>query len=149
MTKDNTYVPPKVWQWDMESGGAFAKVNRPISGKTHDEDLPVGKHPLQLYSQGTPNGVKVTILLEEMLSVGDERAEYDAWLLRINGRQFGSGFVDINPNSKIPALLDCSFRFTENLKFDETSLFNPSESWDLGQMFRNQYVQQYTIMTRE
>ena len=108
MTKDNTYMPPKVWQWDMESGGAFAKVNRPISGKTHDEDLPVGKHPLQLYSQGTPNGVKVTMLLEEMLALGDHRAEYDAWLLRINGKQFGSGFVDINPNSKIPALVDRS-----------------------------------------
>ena len=108
MTKDNTYVPPKVWQWDMESGGAFSKVNRPISGKTHDEDLPVGKHPLQLYSQGTPNGVKVTVLLEEMLALGDHRAEYDAWLLRINGKQFGSGFVDINPNSKIPALVDRS-----------------------------------------
>ena len=108
MTKDNTYVPPKVWQWDMESGGAFAKVNRPVSGKTHDDELPVGKHPLQLYSQGTPNGVKVTILLEEMLALGDHRAEYDAWLLRINGKQFGSGFVDINPNSKIPALVDRS-----------------------------------------
>ena len=92
----------------MESGGAFAKINRPVSGKTHDAELPVGKHPLQLYSQGTPNGVKVTVLLEEMLALGDERAEYDAWLLRINGKQFASGFVEINPNSKIPALLDRS-----------------------------------------
>ncbi len=108
MTKNNTYVPPKVWRWDMESGGAFAKVNRPVSGKTHDEELPVGKHPLQLYSQGTPNGVKVTVLLEEMLALGDQRAEYDAWLLRINGKQFSSGFVEINPNSKIPALVDRS-----------------------------------------
>ncbi len=108
MTDDNKYVPPKLWQWDMESGGAFSKVNRPVSGKTHDEDLPVGNHPLQLYSQGTPNGVKVTVLLEEMLALGDHRAEYDAWLLRINGKQFCSGFVDINPNSKIPALVDRS-----------------------------------------
>ena len=108
MMKKDAYVPPKVWQWDMESGGAFSKINRPISGKTHDEELPVGKHPLQLYSQGTPNGVKVTVLLEEMLALGEHRAEYDAWLLRINGKQFGSGFVEINPNSKIPALVDRS-----------------------------------------
>ena len=108
MTKNDAYVPPNVWQWDMESGGSFSKINRPISGKTHDEELPVGKHPLQLYSQGTPNGVKVTVLLEEMLALGEHRAEYDAWLLRINGKQFGSGFVEINPNSKIPALVDRS-----------------------------------------
>ena len=108
MMKKDAYVPPKVWQWDMESGGTFSKINRPISGKTHDEELPVGKHPLQLYSQGTPNGVKVTVLLEEMLALGEHRAEYDAWLLRINGKQFGSGFVGINPNSKIPALVDRS-----------------------------------------
>ena len=108
MTQKDAYVPPKVWQWDMESGGSFSKINRPISGKTHDEELPVGKHPLQLYSQGTPNGVKVTVLLEEMLALGEHRAEYDAWLLRINGKQFGSGFVEINPNSKIPALVDRS-----------------------------------------
>ena len=108
MTKKDAYVPPKVWQWDMESGGTFSKINRPISGKTHDEELPLGKHPLQLYSQGTPNGVKVTVLLEEMLALGEHRAEYDAWLLRINGKQFGSGFVEINPNSKIPALVDRS-----------------------------------------
>ena len=108
MVKKDAYVPPKVWQWDMESGGTFSKINRPISGKTHDEELPVGKHPLQLYSQGTPNGVKVTVLLEEMLALGEHRAEYDAWLLRINGKQFGSGFVEINPNSKIPALVDRS-----------------------------------------
>ena len=108
MTQKDAYVPPKVWQWDMESGGSFSKINRPISGKTHDEELPVGKHPLQLYSQGTPNGVKVTVLLEEMLALGEHRAEYDAWLLRINGKQFGSGFVEINPNSKSPALVDRS-----------------------------------------
>jgi len=108
VTQKDAYVPPKVWQWDMESGGTFSKINRPISGKTHDEELPVGKHPLQLYSQGTPNGVKVTVLLEEMLALGEHRAEYDAWLLRINGKQFGSGFVEINPNSKIPALVDRS-----------------------------------------
>jgi GST-like protein len=108
MTKNDAYVPPNVWQWDMESGGSFSKINRPISGKTHDEELPVGEHPLQLYSQGTPNGVKVTVLLEEMLALGEHRAEYDAWLLRINGKQFGSGFVEINPNSKIPALVDRS-----------------------------------------
>ena len=108
MTESSAYVPPKVWTWDGESGGTFAKINRPISGKTHDAELPVGKHPLQLYSQGTPNGVKVTVLLEEMLATGEERAEYDGWLLPINGAQFGSGFVDINPNSKIPALVDRS-----------------------------------------
>ncbi len=108
MMKKDAYVPPKVWQWDMESGGSFSKITRPISGKTHDEELPLGKHPLQLYSQGTPNGVKVTVLLEEMLALGEHRAEYDAWLLRINGKQFGSVFVEINPNSKIPALVDRS-----------------------------------------
>ncbi|XDA98043.1 glutathione-dependent disulfide-bond oxidoreductase [Sulfitobacter sp. LCG007] len=103
------YVPPKVWSWERENGGQFASINRPIAGPTHDKELPVGKHPLQLYSQGTPNGVKVTILLEELLAQGETRAEYDAWLIRIaDGDQFGSGFVDINPNSKIPALVDRS-----------------------------------------
>ncbi len=105
---DSTYVPPRVWEWDEEGGGRFANINRPIAGPTHDNDLPVGKHPLQLYSQGTPNGVKVTILLEELLAIGKEGAEYDAWLINISGDQFGSGFVEINPNSKIPALLDNS-----------------------------------------
>ncbi len=101
------YVPPKVWSWDSESGGAFAKINRPIAGATHDKELPVGKHPLQLYSLGTPNGVKVTILLEELLALGESGAEYDAWLINIgDGDQFGSGFVEINPNSKIPAMMD-------------------------------------------
>lgn len=106
---DSSYTPPKVWTWDRESGGKFASINRPISGATHDKDLPVGKHPLQLYSLATPNGVKVTLLLEELLAAGHSGAEYDAWLINITeGDQFGSGFVEINPNSKIPALLDRS-----------------------------------------
>ncbi|WP_017669039.1 glutathione-dependent disulfide-bond oxidoreductase [Sandarakinorhabdus sp. AAP62] len=103
------YVPPKVWTWDKESGGRFAAINRPIAGPTHDKDLPVGKHPIQLYSLGTPNGVKVTVLLEELLALGHAGAEYDAWLINIGaGDQFGSGFVAINPNSKIPAMVDHS-----------------------------------------
>ena len=106
---DATYTPPKVWTWDKESGGRFANINRPIAGPTHDKDLPVGKHPLQLYSLGTPNGVKVTIMLEELLAKGHVGAEYDAWLINIGaGDQFGSGFVSANPNSKIPALMDHS-----------------------------------------
>ncbi|BCF95008.1 glutathione-dependent disulfide-bond oxidoreductase [Paraburkholderia largidicola] len=101
------YIPPKVWSWNKPSGGTFANINRPVAGPTHEKVLPVGRHPLQLYSLGTPNGVKVTILLEELLAAGYSGAEYDAWLIRIGeGEQFGSGFVDINPNSKIPALLD-------------------------------------------
>lgn len=109
MTDSSPYVPPTVWTWDKENGGAFASINRPIAGPTHDKALPVGKHPLQLYSLGTPNGVKVTILLEELLALGHTGAEYDAWLINIrDGDQFGSGFVDVNPNSKIPALLDRS-----------------------------------------
>jgi len=103
------YTPPEVWTWDADDGAAFSNINRPIAGPTHDKDLPVGKHPLQLHSLGTPNGVKVTILLEELLAFGHEGAEYDAFLINIGeGHQFGSGFVDINPNSKIPALLDRS-----------------------------------------
>ncbi len=103
------YEPPKVWKWDTESGGRFASINRPIAGATHDKALPRGKHPLQLHSLGTPNGIKVTILLEELLALGHEGAEYDAWLINIlEGDQFSSGFVGINPNSKIPALLDTS-----------------------------------------
>jgi GST-like protein len=103
------YVPPRVWSPATPSGGAFASINRPVAGKTHELELPVGKHPLQLYSLGTPNGQKVTIMLEELLAAGHTGAEYDAWLIRINeGAQFGSGFVDINPNSKIPALVDRS-----------------------------------------
>lgn len=104
-----TYTPPKVWVWNKENGGQFASINRPIAGATHDKELPVGKHPLQLYSLATPNGQKVTILIEELLALGHPDAEYDAWLIRINeGQQFSSGFVDVNPNSKIPALLDRS-----------------------------------------
>ena len=103
------YVPPKVWTWSKPSGGKFANINRPVAGATHEKELPVGRHPLQLYSLATPNGVKVTILLEELLALGHRGAEYDAWLIRINeGEQFGSGFVATNPNSKIPALVDRS-----------------------------------------
>ena len=103
------YVPPKVWIWNKPSGGRFANINRPIAGPTHDKDLPVGRHPLQLYSLGTPNGVKVTVMLEELLALGHSGAEYDAWLIKIgDGEQFGSGFVAVNPNSKIPALVDHS-----------------------------------------
>ena len=109
MTGMPEYTPPSVWQWDKESGGKFANINRPISGATHEKDLPVGKHPLQLYSLATPNGVKVTVMLEELLALGHSDAEYDAWLIRIgDGDQFGSGFVGANPNSKIPALMDHS-----------------------------------------
>ncbi|MEE2782805.1 MAG: glutathione-dependent disulfide-bond oxidoreductase [Pseudomonadota bacterium] len=104
---EEEYIPPKVWEWKQESGGRFANINRPIAGSTHDKELPVGKHPLQLHSLGTPNGVKVTILLEELLALGHEGAEYDAWMINIGqGDQFSSGFVEINPNSKIPALVD-------------------------------------------
>jgi GST-like protein len=103
------YVPPKVWTWDKENGGRFANINRPVAGATHDKELPVGKHPMQLYSLATPNGQKVTIMLEELLALGHSGAEYDAWLIKIgDGDQFGSGFVGVNPNSKIPALLDRS-----------------------------------------
>ncbi|MEO5492568.1 MAG: glutathione-dependent disulfide-bond oxidoreductase [Sphingomonas sp.] len=109
MTEPTDYVPPKVWTWNKENGGAFAAINRPIAGATHDKELQVGKHPLQLYSLATPNGVKVTVMLEELLALGHTGAEYDAWLIRINqGDQFGSGFVAANPNSKIPALVDHS-----------------------------------------
>jgi GST-like protein len=109
MTEDTGYTPPKIWTWNKASGGRFANINRPIAGPTHDKELPVGKHPFQLYSLGTPNGVKVTVLFEELLAAGHVGAEYDAWLIRIGeGDQFGSGFVAINPNSKIPALLDRS-----------------------------------------
>ena len=109
MSDSNSYTPPRVWTWEAESGGRFANINRPVAGPTHDKDLPVGEHALQLYSLATPNGVKVTVLLEELLAAGVSEAEYDAWLIRINdGDQFGSGFVDVNPNSKIPALMDHS-----------------------------------------
>jgi GST-like protein len=109
MSTTTEYTPPKVWTWDKPSGGRFENINRPISGSTHEKELPVGRHPLQLYSLGTPNGVKVTVMLEELLALGHRGAEYDAWLIKIGeGDQFGSGFVAINPNSKIPALLDRS-----------------------------------------
>ena len=109
MSEAKPYIPPRVWTWDTASGGQFASINRPIAGPTHERELPVGRHPLQLYSLGTPNGQKVTILLEELLAAGHAGAEYDAWMINIGeGEQFGSGFVDINPNSKIPALVDHS-----------------------------------------
>jgi GST-like protein len=109
MTDAESYTPPKVWVWNKGSGGRFANINRPIAGPTHDKELPVGKHPLQLYSLATPNGVKVTVLLEELLALGHAGAEYDAWLIKIDeGDQFGSGFVAVNPNSKIPAMMDRS-----------------------------------------
>ena len=109
MTETTEYAPPKVWTWEQPNGGVFASINRPIAGSTHDAELPLGKHPFQLYSMGTPNGVKVTIMFEELLAAGHKDAEYDAWLISIGkGDQFGSGFVEINPNSKIPALVDNS-----------------------------------------
>jgi GST-like protein len=106
---DTAYIPPKVWTWTKANGGRFANINRPVAGPTHELELPRGKHPLQLYSLGTPNGIKVTVMLEELLALGHQGAEYDAWLIRINeGMQFSSGFVGVNPNSKIPALMDYS-----------------------------------------
>jgi GST-like protein len=109
MASSSEYVPPKVWTWTKPNGGRFANINRPTAGPTHDKELPVGRHPLQLYSLGTPNGVKVTVMLEELLALGHSGAEYDAWLINIGeGEQFGSGFVGVNPNSKIPALVDRS-----------------------------------------
>ncbi len=109
MTDTPEYTPPKVWTWNKENGGRFASINRPIAGPTHDKELPVGRHPFQLYSLATPNGIKVTVMLEELLALGHSGAEYDAWLINIgNGDQFGSGFVSVNPNSKIPALMDRS-----------------------------------------
>ncbi|WP_316167994.1 MULTISPECIES: glutathione-dependent disulfide-bond oxidoreductase [unclassified Bradyrhizobium] len=109
MSEENVYIPPKVWTWNKPSGGRFANINRPIAGPTQEKELPVGRHPLQLYSLATPNGVKVTVMLEELLALGHSGAEYDAWLIRIGeGDQFGSGFVAVNPNSKIPALMDRS-----------------------------------------
>ena len=152
MSNKNSYVPPKVWQWDQESGGKFASINRPISGAIQDKELPIGNHPHQLYSLGTPNGVKVTVMFEELLALGLKDAEYDAWLVDIgSGDQFGSGFVSINPNSKIPALLDHSTSEPTRVfesgailmylaeKFDAFIPNNPSEraeclSWLFWQM---------------
>jgi GST-like protein len=109
MNESPAYTPPSIWTWNKDNGGRFANINRPVAGPTHDKDLPVGRHPLQLYSLGTPNGVKVTVMLEELLALGHAGADYDAWLVKINeGDQFGSGFVAVNPNSKIPALWDRS-----------------------------------------
>jgi GST-like protein len=124
------YVPPRVWTWDQTSGGAFANVNRPVSGATHEKALPVGRHPLQLYSTGTPNGVKVTIMLEELLEAGYSDAEYDAWMTSIfEGDQFGSGFVAVNPNSKIPAMVDRSIDPPVNLFESGSILFYLAEKF--------------------
>ena len=128
---ETEYVPPKIWEWDAESGGRFANINRPIAGATHDKELPIGEHPYQLYSLGTPNGVKVTVMLEELLALGHEGAEYDAWLINIGeGDQFGSGFVDINPNSKIPALMDRSGKQPVRLFESASMLVHLAEKFD-------------------
>ena len=131
MSEANVYTPPKVWTWDKENGGQFASINRPIAGPTHDKELPVGKHPFQLYSLGTPNGQKVTIMFEELLAAGHAGAEYDAWLIRINnGDQFGSGFVEVNPNSKIPALMDRSGKEPIRVFESASILFYLAEKFD-------------------
>jgi GST-like protein len=158
MSDSPTYVPPKVWKWENQSGGKFTNINRPISGSTHDQELPVGKHPLQLYSLGTPNGIKITVLLEELLALGYEGAEYDAFLINIGeGAQFSSGFVEINPNSKIPALLDLSTKPSTRVfesgaimlylveKFGEFLPIDPSEkaecmSWFFWSMGSSPYL---------
>ena len=128
---ETEYVPPKIWEWDAESGGRFANINRPIAGATHDKELPTGEHPYQLYSLGTPNGVKVTVMLEELLALGHEGAEYDAWLINIGeGDQFGSGFVDINPNSKIPAMMDRSGKQPVRLFESASMLVHLAEKFD-------------------
>lgn len=127
---NDVYTPPKIWTWDSESGGAFAAINRPISGSTHEKDLPIGKHPLQLYSLGTPNGVKVTVMLEELLAAGYNEAEYDAWLIKIiDGEQFSSGFVAANPNSKIPALIDRSGKSPQRVFESGSILFYLAEKF--------------------
>ncbi len=131
MTEQSPYTPPTVWTWDSESGGRFANINRPIAGATHDKDLPVGKHPLQLYSLATPNGVKVTVMLEELLALGHEGAEYNAWLINIgDGDQFSSGFVGANPNSKIPALWDRSGDEPVRVFESASILFHLAEKFD-------------------
>jgi GST-like protein len=158
MSEESSYTPPKVWLWDSQSGGKFSNINRPVAGTTHEKELPVGKHPLQLYSLATPNGVKVTVMLEELLALGKQGAEYDAYLINIgDGDQFGSGFVAINPNSKIPALLDRSTSPPTRVfesgailvylaeKFDAFYPDNPSEraeclSWLMWQMGSAPYL---------
>jgi GST-like protein len=131
MSDTSDYIPPKVWTWDAESGGKFASINRPIAGATHDKTLPVGKHPFQLYSLATPNGVKVTVMLEELLAAGHKQAEYDAWIIDIGeGDQFGSGFVDINPNSKIPALVDQSGKTPQRVFESGSILLYLAEKFD-------------------
>ncbi|WP_171238550.1 glutathione-dependent disulfide-bond oxidoreductase [Ruegeria sp. HKCCA5763] len=130
MSDQSPYTPPAVWTWDSKSGGQFANINRPIAGATHDKDLPVGRHPLQLYSLATPNGVKVTVMLEELLALGHEGAEYNAWLINIGeGDQFGSGFVDANPNSKIPALWDRSGKEPVRVFESASILFHLAEKF--------------------
>jgi GST-like protein len=147
MTDETVYTPPKVWTWNKENGGQFANINRPVAGPTHDKDLPVGRHPLQLYSLATPNGVKVTVMLEELLARGHVGAEYDAWLINIReGDQFGSGFVGVNPNSKIPALVDRSG--PTPIRIFEFGAFLPNEpaaraqclSWLMWQMGSAPYL---------
>lgn len=158
MSDSSTYIPPKVWKWENQSGGKFTNINRPISGSTHEKELPIGKHPLQLYSLGTPNGIKITVMLEELLALGHEGAEYDAFLINIGeGAQFGSGFVEINPNSKIPGLLDMSTKPSTRVfesgaimlylaeKFDEFIPTDPSEkaecmSWFFWGMGSSPYL---------
>lgn len=131
MAPSSPYVPPKVWSWDAPNGGKFASTNRPVAGATHEKTLPVGRHPLQLYSLGTPNGVKVTVMLEELLAAGHAGAEYDAWLIRIGeGDQFGSGFTDVNPNSKIPALVDHSLDRPLNVFKSGSILLYLAEKFD-------------------
>lgn len=129
---DQTYQPPRVWKWENESGGTFASINRPIAGSTHEKELPKGEHPFQLYSLATPNGVKVTVMFEELLELGIEKAEYDAYLINIKeGDQFGSGFVDINPNSKIPALLDNSGETSIRIFESGAILMHLAEKFDM------------------
>ena len=131
MTEQSTYTPPKVWTWDSQNGGQFANINRPIAGATHDKDLPIGRHPMQLYSLATPNGVKVTVMLEELLALGHEGAEYNAWLINIGeGDQFSSGFVGANPNSKIPALWDRSGDAPVRVFESASILFHLAEKFD-------------------
>ena len=132
MTETNDYTPPEIWTWDAENGGRFASINRPVAGATHDKELPVGKHPFQLYSLATPNGVEATIMFEELLALGITDAEYDAWLIRIeDGDQFGSGFIGVNPNSKIPALMDYSAKTPTRIFESGAILLYLAEKFDV------------------